>query len=159
MHHIERLEKQEIVVPACEHGDHVLLRQDKNKLAAFALCSIGHDKVIPHTKCTQPPLIPIFVLFERENSGANKGRKPPWKQLYLRLRCCRCLDPLLAHNLLALPAAAIQQELPDFCHIARPQFETPSGVDSAIGIFEPVVVRDAKGCEQIVLGKFVRAQP
>jgi len=71
----------------------------------------------------------------------------------------RFFEPLFAHDLLTPPATALQNETTYFRHVAWPQRKTATGLDHAIGIFQPRVFRDAERREEMALGELVRPQP
>jgi hypothetical protein len=69
----------------------------------------------------------------------------------------RLLHPRLADDLLAFPPPAVEEQLAELRHVARPQVQPPAGLHDVVRILQPVEVRDAERLEQVALGELVDA--
>ena len=111
----------------------------RDELAAATLRATGRDLAPTRLKLSQPPLITIRGI-----------RRVLFQGFF---------EPTLAHDLLSLPATALQNEQANFCHVARPHRKTTTGLDNPIGIFQPRTVRNAQRTKEMAFGKLVRPQP
>src|SRR5688572_14177738 len=114
-------------------------RDDEDKLPASTLRAGDGNLLVTRLKLPQPPLIPVSTIGRVLLQGL--------------------LQPVFADDLFSLPATALQDEIANLRHVARPQTKTAAGLDDAIGIFQPRIIRDAERTKKMALGKLVRPQP
>ena len=108
-------------------------------------CMIGRNHPLMHLKGTQPPLIAVPVVFV------------PRRELpRIHIIPGRVCDPLFADDLFSLPAATVQKELADLCHIPWPQNKTAPRIQNTPAPLQPAVVRYSKGIKQEAFGKLPR---
>src|SRR5947207_12980838 len=92
-----------------------------------------------------------------------RAAEPPQVSIRLGVRGLefwrsRRLYPASGNDLMVVPAAACQDELPDFCHVARSQAQPPSRIRIALDP-NPIDVGNSQRIEQGLARKFVEGAP
>ena len=129
MQHIEWLNPQFVVIPTGKDRDQLKGRKDNNELSTPTSGMIGRNHPLMHVKGTQPPLIAVPVVFV------------PRRELpRIHIIPGRVCDPLFADDLFSLPAATVQKELADLCHIPWPQNKTAPRIQNTPALLQPAVV-------------------
>src|SRR5262249_17433805 len=126
-----------LVVSRGHHDNEIELRDDANRLPAATKRGSPVDLTPIEQGAAEPPEISV-------EKGA-RGVQP---------RCHRGVDPGLRNDVAAVAAAASKHELADFCHVAGPQAQAPSGIGIPLDP-NPLYAGNAHGLEQRRARKFI----
>ena len=107
-----------LIVSRGHHDNEIELRDDANRLPASTKCANPPDLTPIEQGATEPPQVSIRLIV--------RG---------LKLRCRRGLDPFPGNDLAVVLTTASEDELAEFCHIARPQAQSPTGIGVSLAPF------------------------